>query len=226
MRDPYFDRKEVSNSDLSALKKLLYGGIDFDPTHAYAFGTLIDCMITEPEKVNYFKKTVVGESYQYLEEDFERAKKMKIAFNKDEFAKLVLKHASFQHIAFQHAWPICYNGIEFKLDVRCKFDFFFPGWKIGGDIKSTASETLDQFESACHYFDYFRSRAFYMDISGNEKDMLIGISKNNFKVFKISLDKNAQIGTKARDLYELGKQEYQDLAFKYWHLFDGFKLTA
>lgn len=224
MRDPYFDRSEVSNSDLTALKKLLYGGNDFDPTHAYAFGTLIDCMITEAEKVDYYNRTVDGESYLYSVEDFERAKRMKTSFNKDEFAQLVLKHASFQHIAIQHDWPILYGGFEFKLNVRCKFDFFFPGWKMGGDIKSTMAETQSQFEAACHHFDYFRSRAWYMDISGTEKDMLIGISKKNFKVFKISLDKNAPIGTKARDLYELGKAQYQELAFKYWLMFDGLKI--
>lgn len=221
-KDPYFSRTEVSNSDLSALKKLLYGGMDIDPTYAFAFGTLVDAIITEHEKIDYYNRRVDDEDYQYSDDDFEKAKRMKAAFMKDEIGKMVVQHASFQHIAVQHNWPIVYGGFEFALDVRCKFDFFFPGWKMGGDIKSTTAETLQQFEAACHHFDYFRSRAWYMDISGTEKDMLIGISKKNFKVFKISLDKNAPVGTKARDLYELGKSQYQELAFKYWLFMDGF----
>lgn len=223
--DPYFGRPEVSNSDLTALKKLLYGGLDIDPTYAFAFGTLVDAIITEHYKVDYYNRRVDGENYQYSHEDFERAKRMKSAFNKDDFAKMVLEYANFQHIAVQHNWPIVYGGFEFQLDVRCKWDFFFPNWKMGGDIKSTVSETAEQFEAACHHFDYFRSRAWYMDISGTEKDMLIGISKKNFKVFKIGLDKNAPIGTKTRDLYELGKAQYQELAFKYWLMFDGLKVA-
>ncbi len=71
----YYARPEVSNSDLSALKKQLYGGIDYDPTEAYKFGSLIDCMITEPEKVNYYNLTCDGEFY--TEDQFKQAMDMK-----------------------------------------------------------------------------------------------------------------------------------------------------
>lgn len=212
MQDPYFSRSEVSNSDLTALKKLLYGGSNIDPTYAYAFGTLIDNMITEPEKINYFERTVLGQDYNYSAEDFEKAKQMKKAYMKDPFCAMINKAASFQAISIQHNWPIEYNGFQFKLDVRCKWDLLVREWKMGGDIKSTAAETQSQFEAACEHFDYFRSRAFYMDIEGTEKDMLIGISKKNFNVFKIPI-------TRGDKLYLKGKSEYQDLSFKYWQLF-------
>ena len=220
--DPYFSRSEVSNSDLSKLKALLYPREQFgDITRAYAFGTLIDNMITEPHKVNYFKLRVEGQfvDFPFTQADFELAKAMKAAYMKDPFCKMINDAASFQDISVQHNWPIEYNGHQFTLDVRCKWDLLVRSWKMGGDIKSTAAETQSQFEAACEYFDYFRSRAWYMDIEGTNEDMLIGISKVNCKVFKIPI-------TRGDKLYKKGKAEYQDLAFKYWHLFDGFKLTA
>lgn len=219
MQDPYFNRSEVSNSDLTALKKLLYGARDIDPTYAYAFGTLIDAMITEPHKVDYFKRTVQGQNYIYSFEDFEKASLMKKSYNKDSFCKQITEAADFQSVSVQHGFPIEYNGFQFSLDVRCKWDLLVRHWKMGADIKSTAAETQSQFEAACEYFDYYRSRAWYMDIEGTNKDMLIGISKKNFKVFKIPINRGDK-------LYNKGKADYQDLAFKYWYLFDGIKLRA
>jgi hypothetical protein len=225
MQDPYFSRPEVSNSDLSALKKLLYGGNDHDPTKAYADGHLLDAMITENYKVDYFKRALNG--YTYSVEDFENTRKMQRVFYKDPFGKMVLQHCSFQHVSIQPDFKLNYNGYEFTLPARCKWDFLFPKpFKLGGDIKSTAAETQEQFEAACEYFDYFRSRAWYMDIEGTDKDMLIGISKKNHKIFKINIDRNAQAGSKARNYYEKGKEQYTDLGFKFWMFFDGLKLTA
>ena len=222
MQDPYFSRPEVSNSDLSKLKSLLYPRQQYgDIIKAYAFGTLIDNMITEPHKVDYFKLRVEGQfaDYPFTQADFELAKAMKRAYMKDPFCKMINDAASFQAISVQHNWPISHNGYEFSLNVRCKWDFLVPHWKMGGDIKSTTAETQEQFEAACEHFDYFRSRAWYMDIEGTNKDMLIGISKVNCKVFKIPI-------TRGDKYYLKGKAEYQDLAFKYWHLIDGLQLTA
>ncbi len=217
--DPYFNRSEVSNSDLTVLKKLLYGGSDIDPTYAYAFGTLIDAMITEAHKVDYFKRTVTGQNYIYSTEDFQKASEMKKAYYRDAFCKMITNAADFQSVSIQHNWPIEYNGFEFELNVRCKWDLLVRSWKMGADIKSTAAETQSQFEAACEYFDYFRSRAWYMDIEGTNKDMIIGISKKNFKVFKIPINRGDKY-------YKKGKEEYQDLSFKYWSLFDGLKISA
>ncbi|MDQ7947661.1 MAG: hypothetical protein AAGB30_11200 [Pedobacter sp.] len=220
-QDPYFSRPEVSNSDLSSLKQLLYpDGLTFgDKQKAYAFGTLLDNLITEPDKVDLFNLKVEYQDYPYTQDDFDLALRMKRAYLKDPFCKMINDHADFQAISVRHNWQIVYEGFEFQLDVRCKWDLLVRDWKMGGDIKSTAAETQGQFEAACEHFDYFRSRAWYMDIAGTDKDMLIGISKKNCKVFKIAINRGDA-------LYQKGKSEYQELAFKYWQLFDGIKLTA
>ena len=210
--DPYFNLPEVSNSDLSALKDYLYPREDrFDPTEAYKFGTLIDMMITEPEKVDYFKLTCDGE--QYTIEQFEQAQEMKRAFLRDPMCKQILDKSEPQKVMRTRGLQVQHGSFRFTLPARCKWDLWMPllGW--GGDIKSTAATTQKQCEEAARFFDYPRSRAWYMDIAGSEKDILLFISKVNFKVFKIPI-------RRGDSLYMEGKEQYQDLAFKYWLLIE------
>lgn len=216
--DPYYLRKEVSNSDLSSLKELLYPKPVFgDKYRAYAFGSLLDYMITEPHKVDYYALTCEGQSWNYMQEDFDLAKEMKKSYYKDPFCKMISENADFQSISVSHDFPIVHNEFEFQLSagVRCKWDLLVRKWKMGGDIKSTMAKTQKEFEQACDFFDYFRSRAWYMDIEGTNDDMLIGISKVNQQVFKIPIKRGDK-------LYNYGKSQYQDLSFKYWMLVDGF----
>lgn len=215
MKDPYYSRTEVSNSDLSELKRQLYGGSGIDPVHAL-FGNLIDHMITEPEKVDYFKLTCAGE--QMTEEDFERAEGMKRAFLRDEMARKILSLSDTQKIMINPSQRFDYD-IPFTLPVRCKWDLWMPSVGCGGDIKSTSATSQKQFEDAVRQFDYDRQRFFYMNISGSKQDVLIGISKENFKVFKVLIKRED-------NLFNSGKQKCMELAFKYWMMFGNLKSTT
>jgi hypothetical protein len=220
MPDPYYSRTEVSNSDLSELKKYWLPENKFiDLEKAYADGTLIDCMITEPHKVDYFKYRVVDYPYQFSKEDFERSIEMKRAFYKDPFCASMVKQCSFQKISIENNFKIEHEGVEFTLPVRCKWDLFCEKFDLGGDIKSTACTTQKQCEEAVHYFEYDRSRAFYMDIENRSNDILIFISKVNFKIFKVPVKRGSE-------LYNSGKAKYSELAFKYWYLFGDLKMAA
>ena len=47
--DEYYNRPEVSNSDLTELKQLLHPRMQFgDKEAAFRFGSLVDAIITEP----------------------------------------------------------------------------------------------------------------------------------------------------------------------------------
>lgn len=208
MKDPYYLRPEVSNSDLSALKKLLHGGPDFDPTEAYKFGTLFDCMLTEPDKVNFFNYTCAGE--QYTPEQFEQARQMKRAFFKDDLARRMLENAETQKIMIREML-IEFEGFNFSLPVRCKWDIWMQKLNWGGDIKSTTATSQKQFEAAARHFDYDQQRAFYMDIAGSNQDILIAISKVNFQVFKIPIKRGDTF-------FQSGQGKYRELAFQYWNL--------
>lgn len=213
MQDAYFSQPEVSNSDLSWLKKYEQPvDVVHDIEKAYRFGTLVDAIVTEPHKVNYFKRTVEGVEIPYTEEEFEKAKKMLHAFRGDPLCMQILKTGAFQTVHKKRR-AFHFEGVNFEMDVRCKWDFFFPNMGWGLDLKSTTATTQKQFEEACRYFDYDRQRAWYMDIAGSDKDMLIGISKVNFKVFKVHIKRGD-------DFYMSGLEKYNSLAFKYWMLFD------
>jgi hypothetical protein len=211
MTDNYYHRLEVSNSDLSRLKDRLYPKETVhDPTDAYAFGSLIDAMITEPERVNYFKRTLDGKRIK--KELFDNAAAMKKAFWNDEFCCSITEHSQGQKISVLHDKEFDYRDYEFQLDVRCKWDIWREDWKWGGDIKSTTATTQAQFEAAARYFDYDRQRAWYMEIENAERDVLIGISKVNHKIFKIFINRDSEF-------YRSGKDKYMELAFRWFLLF-------
>ena len=210
MKDPYYFRPEVSNSDLSWLKQQLFPRDMPDPTEAYKFGSLIDCMITEPERVNYYKRTCNDD--QFNVKDFTTAEKMKQAFYKDDFCRTMFEKGRVdgQKIMVK---PITLNfkGVEFTLQARCKWDGWRDDWGWGGDIKSTTAMSQKQFEDAAHHFDYDRQRAFYMDIAGSNQDILIAVSKVNFQVFKIPIKRGDKF-------FQSGQDKYRELAFQYWNL--------
>lgn len=210
----------VSNSDLGWLQEYWMAQSQIiDLRTAYANGTLIDAMITEPEKVNYFKFQVAGEDYQYCQDEFERAKEMKKAFYNDPFCAAFVKQCKFQHISYNPAFKLNYEGFDFTLPAKCKWDLYRPDIDLSGDIKSTACTTQKQVEAAMKYFEYDRSRAWYMDLENRNNDIVIFISKVNFKVFKVPIKRGDAI-------YTEGKAKYEELAFKQWYLFGDVKQTA
>lgn len=207
----YFDRPEVSNSDLSWLKmNLLSSQEQMDFTNAYRMGSLIDAMITEPERVNYFKFTI-GEE-KYTADEFEICKAMKRAFMKDEFCRGFASQCCGQKI-FSTSIPLTFDGIEFSLMMRGKYDLWSDLLTWGGDIKSTTATTQKQFEEAIRHWDYDRQRAVYMSLSGAKKDMIIGISKVNYKIFKVPVSRDSE-------LFKSGYEKFSDLGFKWWYLFE------
>lgn len=211
--DSYYTRPEVSNSDLGALDKyFLPPGQVYDIAQAYRFGNLIDAMITEPHRCDHYTHRVDGE--QFTKAEWELAYKMLNAFRADPFCAHLHSLASGQNVMAREL-DFNYQGIAFSLPVRCKWDLWMPVLKHGADIKSTTAKTQREFEAALAYFNYDRQRAFYMDIAGADKDLLIGISKVNLKIFKIPIKRGDAI-------YNAGREKYNAIAFRYWTLFDGF----
>lgn len=210
--DPYFGRNEVSNSDLTWLKNYYQPEMDeVVKEKAYRFGSLLDAIITEPFKVDYFKKKV--EDVQYTDEEFEKAEQMKKSFLNDPFAKNILSQSDMQKVMIINRGFTYDDDVNFKLNVRCKWDLWMQNLGWGGDLKSTTATTQKQFEEAVRYFDYDRQRAWYMDIAGSNQDVLIGVSKVNFKVFKVPIRRDDE-------LYKSGFKKYNELAFKWWALFE------
>lgn len=210
----YYERSEVSNSDLTELKNLLHPHIQYgDKQAAFRFGSLVDAIITEPERVNYFQHTV--DNVQYTEEEFEHAKEMlrslRLEARTDTFLKKVLEISDTQCCMVNKQQAFEYGGFAFTLDTRCKWDWFLCKFGFGGDLKTTFASTQKEFDEAVDFFDWDRSRAWYMDIAHSDRDFIYAISKKNCCVFKKFINRDDAT-------YQRGREKYEELAFQYWCL--------
>lgn len=185
--DDYYSRSEVSNSDLTELKNLLHPvpmpqGVK---EAAFRFGSLIDAIITEPERVNYYQLTV--DDVQYTDDEFRHAKEMyrslRLTARRDPFLAKVLAEAVTQRFMVNKTQPFAYGGFPFSLDTRCKWDWWLPRYNFGGDLKTCAAASQKEFDDAIDFFDWDRSRAWYMDIANSDRDFIYAISKRNCNVF-------------------------------------------
>lgn len=210
----YYERSEVSNSDLTELKNLLHPRLQYgDKEAAFRFGSLVDAVITEPHRVNYYWCTV--DDVQYTEDEFRHAMEMRKSLRRearnDAFLAKVLEVADTQRCMFNKAQPFSYGGFAFRLDTRCKWDWFFPSFGFGGDLKTTFASTQKEFDEAVDFFDWDRSRAWYMDIANSNRDFIYGISKRNGRIFKKFINRDDAT-------YKRGREKYEELVFQYWCL--------
>lgn len=210
--DAYYDRKEVSNSDLTELKNLLHPHIQYgDREKAFRFGTLVDAIITEPARVNYYRRTV--DDVTYTDEEFglarEMNKSLRMEARRDPLLKTVLEQADTQRFMVRRSQSFTYGSFPFALDTRCKWDWWMPFAAFGGDLKTTFAASQREFEEAIDFFDWDRSRAWYMDIAHSDRDFIYAISKKNCRVFKHFINRDDPT-------YRRGREKYEELAFQYW----------
>lgn len=215
--DNYFQRPEVSNSDLSKLKKVLAGqpieSFEEGLKEAFKFGNLVDAMLTDPGKVNYYSLKVNNE--EYTEEEFFRAKKMCDNFFANNLCKMLHSKCEGQK-TLTKTLQISHNGVEFELPARCRYDLYSKEIGMAGEIKTTAATTLNAFKASIPFLDYDRARAWYMDISGIENELFIGLSKKNYQVFVVPVKKGDEI-------YLAGKAKYSELAYEYYKIMQSIK---
>ena len=212
--DTYYQRSEVSNSDLTTLKQLLHPRLQFgDKEAAFRFGNLVDAVITEPSRVNYYRNTV--DDVQYTQEEINHARAMYNALRKeaehDQFLAYVLANSNTQTAMVNQQQPFYYGGFLFHLDTRCKWDWWLYDVGFGGDLKTTFASSQKEFDEAIDFFDWDRSRAWYMDIAHSDRDFIYAISKKNNRVFKHFINRGDAT-------YERGREKYEELAFQYWCL--------
>lgn len=205
----YYSRPEVSNSTLTALKRyFMPSGQWVDLLAAYRFGTLVDCFLTETEKINYNTRRI-GD-YLYNPEEFETAQEMKNKFLCDPLCRSIYDSSKTQVITVKR-FAITYEGHTFIIEVRMKTDFEQP--LLITDYKTTACTTQHQFEQSIRYFGYDRQAAWYMDIKDQNNFLFIGqCKKKPYNIFKVPVQRGDAF-------YRSGREEYEFLAFRHWCLF-------
>ena len=210
--EAYYERSEVSNSDLTALKELMHPSPSFgDREKAFRLGSICDAIITEPHRVDFLKKTIDGKPVD--PDEFLHAREMQRALRaearRDPFLAKILEVAETQCVMINHNQQFENGGFRFTLDTRCKWDWWIPSMNAGGDLKTTFASSQAEFDEAVDFFDWDRSRAWYMDIAQSNRDFIYAISKRNCNIFKKFINRGDAI-------YTRGREKYEDLAFKYW----------
>lgn len=206
----YFEQTGyVSNSDLGSVSSK--GSWVRDLTPYYNFGTLIDALFTEPEKVDHEKRTVGPLVFD--EETFQLALDMHRDGMADPMLSKFIKVMDKQFEKYVDEFEIEYEGEKFTLPVRIKADFYKVVMRMGGDLKSTASATLNAMLSTIKELDYDRQAAWYMDIGDLDTFVIIAISKKKdkegkHKVFRLAIQRGDQ-------WYLSGKAKYTELAWRY-----------
>ena len=117
MQDTYYQRSEVSNSDLTELKNLLYPRTQYgDKEKAFKFGSLVDAMLTEPERVRYDKHTV--DDVLYSGEDWELAqamiKSLRMEARHDPLLAQVLAKAETQRFMVNKGQRFQYGNFDIR----------------------------------------------------------------------------------------------------------------
>jgi hypothetical protein len=205
----YFEHPYCSNSDLTRLKNELSGADAMDTAAAFSFGTLVHAIILEPHRVDLIRRQVDG--IQYSHEEIDTARKMKLSFLNDSFCRDLLSRSEVEKEMYHPGTSFEHNGIPFTLDTRRKYDGWISLTNWGWDLKSTTATSQAQFEAAISQFDYDRARVFYAAGPGAMQDCIIGVSKVNYKVFKIFMKHDDA-------LWREGQRKCAELCYRYWAL--------
>jgi hypothetical protein len=208
----YYAHPFVSNSKLSALKHELSNQDARDYQAALDFGILFHAVLLEPHTVDLIRRRVVGRDFEYSAEDLYTVRKMRDSFMKDPFCAQMWHACDKEVEMYTPGASFEFEGIEFTLDIKCKYDLFnsMVGW--GADPKTTTATSQSGFEAAITQFDYDRSRVFYAANSGASQDCILGVSKvAPYKVFKVFMKRGDA-------LWKSGERKCAELAYKWWAL--------
>lgn len=198
--EEYFALPYASNSTVKEAHKMLMSGDIADYNQevpAYYFGAAIDAILTDPENVHTMDLT---RDQQYTVLPICKA----IQKNK-VYQALFSPEAGREHQAVfvDTEFQITVDGNKVFIPAKCKFDWWNPKKYInfGGDLKTTDAQTENAFRSAAKWFDYPQQAAWYMDITGTDKFVILGVSKRNYQTWVITIKRGDS-------LYESGKEKY------------------
>lgn len=190
----YFKLPHASNSGLKEAHKLFSASEsgERDLTGAYEFGSAIDALLTNPGELN--TKNLTNDQVRDILQ-------MRKALSKDPTYNALCAKADTQAVFTHEAFPIDIDGMLTTIRAKCKYDFWQPKMNFGCDLKSTTAKEQSAFSAAAIFMKYPMQGAWYMDITGSDRFVIIGISKVNYKVFTFSIRRGDEHYTKGRAQY-------------------------
>jgi hypothetical protein len=215
----YFDLPEVSSSDLGALKRTYYGLPDNREglEEVFNFGSLVDAMITERHRLDIATYGLRGDDgfyIYYTPADWSHAHEMATGLMADPMIARLIPFCKPQYI-FRRTLKFMYEGDEYSIRGRCKFDLIAKALSTGLDFKTTSCKTQKEFVASIDHFDYDKQAAFYMDLGRNDYQWIAAKSKVNGKIFKYAIERGD-------DTYKRGVQKYSLWSYRWVTLVDPF----
>lgn len=217
----YFQRKEVSNSDLLSLRRAFFGMRDpsEDMAEVFNFGNLVDAMLTEPWRLgdsHYgdFTLNLDNEMIAFQYSDWKLAESMAAQAALDPVVRHFIKAGSHQHV-FTGSLTFEYENDPYTIEGRCKFDTINLDISTGADYKTTGCTTRKACLASIDHFGYDQATAWYMDLAGIDRHWLIFISKKTKEVFKFAIERGDET-------YLRGLNKYSYWAHKWLMLIDQF----
>lgn len=210
----YWDIQAVSNSDLTALARA-YNAVPDNRAELediFNFGSLVDAMLSEKHRVDYWRGTLQDDRtgyIQYTSEIFMQAQQLAEACAKDPVIAHILRQMIGQYI-FVRSLGFDYEGDTYTIRGKCKFDAYGKALEMGADYKTTSCTSKKQFREAIEFFHWDRQGAFYMDLARINKHWIIGISKKTGEIFKHAIQRGDEV-------YLRGRAKYSHWAYR-WDL--------
>lgn len=212
--------KPIRNSTLSGFRNFIEGTeIDRKFLEKYfRFGTLMDHLITEEEKVDLRQGKLIvrtsydEENYFFNSNEVTLAQEMLDSFNANPLLSNIKKHG-VKH-EFDNKFTFSFEGQTYEIPTQGELDLFVRIAKMGFDHKVTACATYREFYAKCLELYYDQQMAFYMDNMGIDRFVIAGGSKKSKdknglpEYFIITIDRN-------HELYISGKKRYTYWAYQY-----------
>lgn len=197
--EEYFALPYASNSGVKEAHSILNsGGIaPQDEVPSYYMGSSVDAVLTDPETIHTLnmsreeRATIIP-----MARAIEKDATYQALFSPDAGGE---RQAVFVDMEF----PITIDGMQVFIPAKCKFDWWNPKPKLnfGGDLKTTICKDQRAFDRAAEWFDYDQQGAWYMDISGSDRFVILAVSKYNYAIFKWSIKRGDKF-------YQSGREKY------------------
>lgn len=209
----YFEHESASNSQLKNLRKL-YNGKTLEISEAlgktFNMGSIVDSYLTDKGAI------VPG----VTKEQEELAVEIVHFMQSDPLIKILLEYMVGQ-VRFFKLLRFTYDGTEYTIRARVKFDGYCQRFKIAVEYKTTACTTQKAFEESIDFLDYDQGAAFYMDVASQsertriDRIFIIGICKSSRQLFKFAIERGDAV-------YERGRAKYSFWCFHWINLIEGF----
>lgn len=196
----YFDRPEISASDIKAFLKKMGGGTE-DPLNLpaiFEFGSMSHATIFEPH---------LAEDFDVTPEELHLALRMKKTFFSDPLNRMIVMRSDFKRE------EVCSKEVEvggMRFRARCKCDGISRGIGVVLEFKGLSVVTQKAFEEAIDRLLYDLAAVLYLLVTECDKMVMVGISKIKPEMmFK-------KIIKKHDDLYLTGEQKLIEV-LREWH---------